>query len=389
MGKNPQQPRHYRTKVVASTGERFQNLSAAGEFGYQIFNTMYRSLFVATRAGVRFEVPRQSVRVNKDPGVLIRVKVAASPSVNLDVSGLSNDKGTKASTQEATAYIGAIESAAAKALGQASRVCYVDYKIPEEDFDNNGGLLFLQNLDIQLSVLSAANTPHHPYSISGQRDRDAYALRQSKEITTMYGVTIRDKDGYFGNRFLNINGEVYRVPVIRDGQEPDGVYRHVTGRTTGEFTVDRTAVEFFEFEEADKELGLYLTYNEALALGNQADKNKREYEEKANAHRQAELQAKLYQSQADAAFSREKEAMRLHAARREHALRELELAQQALEVALNQREALLRRDILLLKELSEKSSYARRETADLMKTIPMLITSGIALVVAIQKLRSA
>ena len=134
---------------------------------------------------------------------------------------------------------------------------------------------------------------------------------------------------------------------------------------------------------------MYLTYNEALALGNQADKNKREYEEKANAHRQAELQAKLYQSQADAAFSREKEAMRLHAARREHALRELELAQQALEVALNQREALLRRDILLLKELSEKSSYARRETADLMKTIPMLITSGIALVVAIQKLRSA
>lgn len=374
---------------MSSTGERYQNLSAAGEFGYQIFNTMFRPVFVATRTGVRFEVPRQAVKVNREPGVLIRVKVSASPSVNLDVSGLSNDKGTKATTQEASAYIGAIESASSKALGSSSRVCYVDYKIPEEDFDNNGGLLFLQSLDIQLSVLSAANTPHHPYSISGQRDRDAYALRQSKEINTMYGVVIRDKDGYFGNRFLNINGEVYRVPVIRDGQEPDGVYRHVTGRTTGEFTVDRTAVEFFDFEEADKELGLYLTYNDALSLGNQAEKNKREYEEKANAFKQAELQAKLHQSQADMAFAREKEAMRLHTAARENVLRQLEISQQELEAELNKREGLLRRDILMLKELSERSGYTRRETADMMKTIPMLITSGIALVVAIQKLRSA
>lgn len=374
---------------MSSTGERYQNLSAAGEFGYQIFNTMFRPVFVATRTGVRFEVPRQAVKVNREPGVLIRVKVSASPSVNLDVSGLSNDKGTKATTQEASAYIGAIESASSKALGSSSRVCYVDYKIPEEDFDNNGGLLFLQSLDIQLSVLSAANTPHHPYSISGQRDRDAYALRQSKEINTMYGVVIRDKDGYFGNRFLNINGEVYRVPVIRDGQEPDGVYRHVTGRTTGEFTVDRTAVEFFDFEEADKELGLYLTYNDALSLGNQAEKNKREYEEKANAFKQAELQAKLHQSQADMAFAREKEAMRLHTAARENVLRQLEISQQELEAELNKREGLLRRDILMLKELSERSGYSRRETADMMKTIPMLITSGIALVVAIQKLRSA
>lgn len=389
MGRNPQQPRHYRTTVASSTGDRFQNLSAAGEFGYQIFNTMFRPVFVATRTGIRFEVPRQSVTVNSNPGVLIRVKVSASPSVNLDVSGLSNDKGTKASTKEAAAYIGAVQSASAKALGQSHRVCYVDYKIPEEDFDNNGGLLFLQSLDIQLSVLSAANTPHHPFSISGQRDRDAYALRASKEINTMYGVVIRDKDGFFGNRFLNINGEVYRVPVIRDGLEPDGVYRHVTGRTTGEFTVDRTAVEFFEFEEADKELGLYLTYNDALSLGNQAEKNKREYEAQTNAFKQAELQAKLHQSQADAAFAREKEAMRLHAALREHKLRELELVQQELEIELNRREGLLKRDMMLLKELSEKSGYMRRETSDMMKTIPMLITSGIALVVAIQKLRSA
>lgn len=375
--------------MTSSTGERYRNLSAAGEFGYQIFNTMFRPVFVATRTGIRFEVPRQSVNVNSNPGVLIRVKVSASPSVNLDVSGLSNDKGTKASTKEAAAYIAAVQSASAKALGQAHRVCFVDYVIPEEDFDNNGGLLFLQSLDIQLSVLSAANTPYHPYSISGQRDRDAYALRASTEINTMYGVVIRDKDGFFGSRFLNINGEVYRVPVIRDGQEPDGVYRHVTGRTTGEFTVDRTAVEFFEFEEADKELGLYLTYNDALSLGNQAEKNKREYETQANTFKQAELQAKIHQAQADAAFSREKEAMRLHTALREHKLREFELVQQELEAEMNRRETLLRRDILLLKELSEKSGYIRRETTDLMKTIPMLITSGIALVVAIQKLRSA
>lgn len=375
--------------MKSSTGERYQDLPAAGEFGYQIFNTMYRSLFVATRTGVRFEVPRQPVKVNRDPGVLIRVKVRASPSVNLDVSGLSNDKGTRASTPEAAAYIGAVEGAAAKAQGRQDRVCYVDYKIPEEDFDSNGGLLFLQSLDIQLSVLSAANTPHHPYSISGQRDRDAYALRQSKEVTTMYGVVIRDKDGFFGDRFLNINNEVYRVPVIRDGQEPDGVYRHVTGRTTGEFRVDRTAVEFFEFEEADKELGLYLTYNDALALGNQAEKNKRDYDDKAARFRTAELEAKVAQSQADAAFTREKEALRLHTAQREHLLRVLELAQQELDIVLTQRENLLRRDIVLLKELSERSSHSRREAADMMKMIPMLITSGIALVVAIQKLRSA
>lgn len=65
---------------MSSTGERYQNLSAAGEFGYQIFNTMFRPVFVATRTGVRFEVPRQAVKVNREPGVLIRVKVSASPS---------------------------------------------------------------------------------------------------------------------------------------------------------------------------------------------------------------------------------------------------------------------------------------------------------------------
>jgi len=269
------------------------------------------------------------------------------------------------------------------------QTCTVEYVIPVEDFDRNGGTLYLQNLDIQVSLLGSRKVPPHPHSYLGQRDRDAYAFG-----TTMvpqgffYGIYIRDRDGQYGQRFVNIEGEVYAVRVVHDpsGTELDGVYVVTSNRTGDTHHTDRNAVEYYSFDEADSKLGLYPSYNEAKSFGNIQERNKREYEDRANELRLREqaLKAERMEVEHQNALNASrndylKELNRVKMMEYDRAMKKLEYGRKLVEEQLTRREQFFKRESQIAKELAESRSGKQKEVMEIVKLIPTIFTACITL----------
>lgn len=267
---------------------------------------------------------------------------------------------------------------------------WVEYIIPATDFDAEGGVLFLQHIDLQVSILDQASTAPHPFSILGQRNRDAYDFKEDMAPKgVFYGVYIRDKDNHFGERFININGHVYGVPVLQDeSTERDGVYYVHCGRTTSSFVPTRVCTEYFSFEEADEKLGLYQTYREALSLGDPQERFKREYEIRIQTLKNDEAQLK----EERAAQERELDAIRDRQRREmmeyEHQLLKIQQLNKLIAAELERREQIYKREMQILKEITDGRSAERKEAGEIIKLIPTIITTVATYVAAYKKLKT-
>ncbi|QVD49356.1 hypothetical protein LUCX_286 [Xanthomonas phage vB_XciM_LucasX] len=400
MGHHTQQrPRIFRTEVVPvqAGGEILDPRSA--ELGFQFINHLHRPVTVVTRTGFRIVIPhsgpprfqtlKDKRRVPGDPYFIIRTRLTAQPEVILDTSELSNDAGHQ-STIESQAYLNSVVIMEnARRLGPSHTAC-VEYRIPAEDFDSNGGVLHLQNIDLLVSILDQATTPPHPYSLLGVRNRDADEFQQEQEkVGVFYGVYIRDKDGGFGQRYLNINGEVFGVPVRNEpSDERDGVYRVCNGKANSGYIHRRTIVEYYNFEEADEKLGLYQTYRDAFALGNPQEKSKRDYEERSQQLKLDELEYRNQKAASEARVDAEKERMRMEMLHFEQQQRKIDHLNRMIGAELDRRDQHHRREMQVLKEILEARGHERREAGELIKLIPSVVTTVALYVAAIKKLKS-
>lgn len=328
--------------------------------------------------------------LSNEPRFIIRAKVHARPDVNLDTTELSNDCGVKTS-QEAQAYLDALQMAEDK-LGRTNEMqsVWVDYIIPASDFDANGGVLFLQNIDLQVSVLDQASTAPHPFSLLGQRNRDAYDFKEDMTPRGLfYGVYIRDRDGQYGQRFININGSVYGVPTLTDeSTERDGVYFIHSNRTTSSFVPTRVFTDFYPFEEADEKLGLYQTYREALTLGDPQERFKREYDLRIQTLKNDELEFREERAAAEREMEAIRERHRREQAEYEHRILKIQQLNKLIAAQLERREQIWRREMQILKEITEGRSAERKEAGEIIKLIPVVITTVATYVAAYKKLKS-
>ena len=371
------------------------------ELSYQFVNHLHRSVTVLTRTGMRIIVPyrpmgrltkpakKNSAPLMLEPCFIVRVKLVTAPDVILDVSELSNDLG-HATSVESKAYLEAAQAVEDKISRTSQNVQWVEYSIPQSDFDSEGGILFLQNLDLSLSVLDQASTPAHPFSLLGQRNRDAHKFKQEMAPTgVFYGVYIRDKDGQFGKRFMNINGVVHGVDIINDESEArDGVYFITSKRSTSSFIPQRVLVEYHPLEEADEKLGLYLTYNDAATFGNPNEVFKRECEERARALKVEEQEWKTEKLRLDNEAEVKREQYKRELMEYEHQLRKIDKLNGLIDAELALRDKNYRREMMILKEVLDAKGHERREAAEIIKLIPTVITTIATYVAAYKKIKS-
>lgn len=327
--------------------------------------------------------------LSNEPRFIIRVKVVANHDVILDTTELSNDCGLETSV-EAKAYRDSIQIAEDKIARGLRETAWVEYHIPAEDFDANGGVLFLQNVDLQVSVLDQASTAPHPFSMLGMRNRAAFDFKEDMTPRgVFYGVYIRDRDRQFGHRFININGIVYGVPVLDDEtNERDGVYCITCGRTASSFVPTRALTEYYAFEEADEKLGLYQTYRDALTLGNPQERFKREYEERLQTLKMDELTMRDERSANERLIEQEKEQQRKEMMAYEHQLLRIQQLNKLMSAELERRDQIYRREVMVLKEIIDARGHDRRESSELLKLIPTIITTVATYVAAYKKLKS-
>lgn len=369
------------------------------ELGLHFFNGLTVPLTVVTRTGVRFKIqPLRSMRSNT---LVIRYLASNGSTVFVDTRGLLNDEG-KPTSKEAQALDSVLQREEHLPGRWGMKTGCVDFFINQLEFQQNGGSLYLPNLDLVLSTADIEFAPKHPFSkeglLSALVENDPMVKHR---IGLSMQIKIVDRQGRFGSRFINLNGEVFQIPVEANTQFPDGVYLYGTFPCVGEVSFQSGRSEFYAFEDADKALHLYRTYNEALTLGNPADVYKREIEERQHALKREQadfLEAKAVRdrewSEQQRTYEIARETAKAELQSRDEVLRlkESEIAMQdqryrIREADLKLREQELRRDQMLLKEVFDERAHNRREIVEILKHFPALITGGWAIFTAIRKLK--
>ena len=372
------------------------------ELGYQFINHIRRPITVITRTGVRLTIPYTPWHHNPqhrgkkgmyspahEPCFIIRARIGTQHDVILDTSELSNDHGLTTSV-EAQAYTESVQIMEDSLSRRTTAAACVEYRIPEEDFDSNNGVLFLQNIDLQVSILDHSLTPPHPHSMLGVRNRDAHEFKtEHVPDGVFYGIYIRDQCREFGERFVNVNGSVQHVPVRdEESDERDGVYVVTSGKLKSQVAHQRVLVEYYPFEEADEKLGLYKTYNEALTLGKPEEKMRRDLEERKQQLAMEELEWKRERARQERQVELERDQMRAAMLQYEFQVNRLNQLNKLFAAEMERRDQNHRREMAILKDVLGARDHERRESMEILKLIPTIITTVATYAVAYKKLKA-
>lgn len=416
MGHREDHTPNYRTEVVAVPGDVESVTSGTADLGFYFVNHIRRPVTVLTRTGLRIVVPYTPWRHNPQhrgkkglyappdkPCFIIRSRIDTHRDVILDTNELSDDRG-HVTSEEARAYSESLQISHDRLGRQTQSWACVEYRIPEEDFDTFGGILFLQNIDLQVSILDEASTHAHPYSITGQRNRDAHQFLESfTDQGLFYGLYIRDRGREYGERYVNVNGSIHKVPVVDgDPDDRDGVYIVTKGLLKSQHNSKRVKVEHYTFEEADEKLGLYRTYNEAITLGKPEERLKRdledrrqeledrkiELEERKQQWVLEEMEAKRERVLLERALEKERDDMRIAMLQYEKQQQRINQLNKLMAAALDRREMIYRREMAILKDILDERGHERRESMEIIKLIPTIITTVATYAALIKKLKS-
>ena len=396
------QRRNFRTEVIAVPSGAEGLVTGTAELGYQFINHIHRPVTVITRTGLRIVVPHTPLKHNphhrgkktpysppNEPCFIIRGRVGAHFDVILDTTELSNDNGVSTSV-EAQALLDSVQVMEDRIFRNSHSSTCVEYRIPVADFDENNGVLFLQNIDLQVSILDQSLTPPHPHSMIGLRNRDAQSFKQDLvSCGVFYGVYIRDQNREYGDRYINLNGSVLRVPLKDEvSDERDGVYLITSGKLKSQLPHDRMLVEYYTFAEADEKIGLWKSYNDALTLGNPQDKMRRDLEDRKQALALLEIEAKEERIRREREIETERDSMRLALMEYENQLKRIDQINRLMAAELERREQHFRREMAILKEITGARDHERRESMEIIKLIPTLITTVVTYVAAYKKIKS-
>lgn len=173
-----------------------------------------------------------------------------------------------------------------------------------KDFRTNNGDIYVPQLDVVLSLRNEINhIPTHPYSEHGNIMRN-----KESEVQFSYGIIANDPDRVFGERFINLYGEIFRIPIIRDTTSPSGLVIKGNVPVADETTGSLVRRRFLTFDEAEKLKIFYYSQQEAEEYGDINAKQKRELEQdKLNLEREklkleeqkVELQGQVQQRDAE------------------------------------------------------------------------------------------
>lgn len=366
------------------------------DLGYAFYNGLGCTVTIVTRTGVQLQIPPDvSARTR---GFVVRSSYRTEHGVIVNTHDLLNDEGLKTS-KEAAALESVLFTDKVR-VGRGLRpTAIVDYVITRAEFDRNGGSIYLTNLDLTLSTLNVNYVPKHPYSLVGQRQALVDGnMTLNKGQAFGYEIRIVDRDGRFGDRFVNIAGSVYQIHTSRDDELRDGVYLVSPTPANGDIGFTQPRSVYFTFEEADQALQLYRTYNDAKTYGDPDKQRDRELKEWAHRLKEDELRSKDDRQRRELELDRDRRA--IEADREAAKLRQLDAEERIRlhDTALREREANLARQEheykvrelelkrlnLELKEELDRRSTTRKDTSEMIKYIPAIIAGIGAIFMAIK-----
>lgn len=336
-------------------------------------NGMRVPVTVVLRSGQRIQTP--PTRGGSGDFCVVQIQEYQS-NVNLDNSELSDDSGTKTTkpSEDLISALGVVYNPSGF-NNSPHRRASLKFTVTHAELAAKGGSVYVPALDIVISLKGVASAPVHPYSLLGLRKQLITVDPMFDHTNGLhYQVKIVDRTGEFGSRWMNINGQVFQVPVVTAGAYQDGVY--ITSTHPGESTspFDYARADYYQFRELkDDILPLYRTPGDAATLGDPQSAYKRSLDE-----------AKLQTAMAAEVLKSDRNRMELEHARM---LRDFETQRAAREEELRELEDRLKKEALIQKENAEKESMYRKAVIEAIKYGPAVAVGLAALWKTIEKIR--
>lgn len=286
---------------------------------------------------------------------------------------------------------------------------YVDYCISKDLIIQEGGSVYLSQLDLVISLEAAEKAPHHPYSDSGLRDERV----KNEDLVRDDGsfgcaIHVVDNTGTRGLMFVNMNNVVYDVKPSKDYKREDGIYIVKNAASNGGRQPRKPLIVRYDFTpEGMKASGLYESYADAKALGDIDAVRKRElidreHETKVLQREVAELKMKneLESTLREEAIKERDSARKLREDERSEQqadrdnrqkLREHTIAMERMELKdSTDHRATVRKEMHEEKMMKDKELYEAKSVfrKDLSETLKMVIPTVAATVAIIKFARS-
>jgi hypothetical protein len=330
------------------------------------YNHLNQDLTVTLRNGVPFKLPAGDGRKNC---VEVLVSYDIDPRVVVDAKSTFHHH--PGNTAESVVLLAALENCEKR--GRFNRKCFtLKYSVTAEQVEKNSGIIYIADLDLVLSTSDDERRAIHPYSPGSSR----YKLIEAEVNVNArdrfgYSIYLISNDGAVGDKYINLGGKAYRVPSIKNKSLRDGVYVCSSGSIEALSNDPVPIEEHYAFDSAVDTLRLYDTPESALKLGDQLAAREQELKE-INMHlKEVEHDHKLERLNYEHDLAVKKQ--------------ELDESKMELDRQYAQEEHDRRIRAMRDKEYHESRSNARKDSSEIIKIIPIVLTGVIAIAAAIAK----
>lgn len=277
----------------------------------EYFNYTGKDLVIIDRHGVKtrvasmdtYNVPRQGLYVVKSWRL-------TPDSVKINRVEESNARPEEKAIEEAFNQAASARASTYRRFETSK----ITYEIKYEQLNHQGSIYF-RNLDIVVAIANAADTTGHPYEF---RFAGHVNLVQNPDInrrdTFAIAIKLVDKNGVLGERYVNINGRVFKVPWSDDPKMADGIYVDVSEEVFGRIrATPPPSTTFYTFDEYatackndPKMFTLYETIDLARSLGDLQSERKERLDALAHERKLREEEVRQEKQARDVEFERMK-----------------------------------------------------------------------------------
>lgn len=267
---------------------------------YDYQNNSAQHLTVVNRQGLRVRIPPNPM--GGDGTLIVKLTVMVDTNVILDIEDLFISDNPH---DQQLAKI--IKAGYDRIGGQRGHHHSIDFTIEVDAIGSKGGNVYYRNLDIVVSTLNKEHVAKHPATQAYHKELLITRNEAVNDTQSFgYSICIVDAKNRFGKRFININKQIYSVPVKIDPSLPDGVYCTSSGSVEGDVDYAIPTTKCYSFEEADSVLGMYRTVDEAKSYGDVFAQRERELKELTIRAKEEEHRIKQEKLQNDQELERRK-----------------------------------------------------------------------------------
>lgn len=247
--------------------------------------------------------------------------------------------------------------------------CVVEHPFSEAELNSKGGLFYHKELDTLFKFGEGLFEVAHPYSAPGQQAAMIEAATQVRdEHGFVFWVEIIDNDGKYGDRYLSICNNIYKIEPKTDKNRPDGLYIVSSKPSHGRITSTEVQSRTYSLDNIEKELGIYATYELAQSHGDIASTRKREQLEREHEY------AREKQNWAQERLELEREN-----SKRDQRIKEMELERATIVTQMkdfkDRQEHLQEIQRLQMKEKYDERQAERKDASELIKFLPTILTA--------------